>query len=606
MAQLHVLEKLYDLSGSKKIVFPFKGRATAQVAYFSQFPIDVKAEASSFYSNLGLSQSDIAVRLAQLRPRPVYVTRGKGGNVGLVVGPSGATDSVLLNTQWFRTWMRRGGTPALAEVRMDHLTTSTTYLMSQDELLWHFGEKAVRGPTYTPGTGGQPPTSLVAGQWRPFIELQERCLSWQVLDRYGGLQETLLLPALGSVQPGYTPFVKNGSWNRGYTFSLETAIDPSPELNNEIAEWCMGSDFVANGGEGLFGYLEPAETPPVQVDFLLRPTPGFFSGLSKDVLTATWDSARDLLSLGEKALEMGSVFPFPIVSKLVGYIVGLAHETQLTYIEVPSWAHTESSTAMNVPYAFIDITGAQYKKLYPVSSLPIEAQADVSVKMAELPDDMLFRVAFARSGFQYATVAYDETQLARDALRSGASLAEILFDDLADDKPARDYASLGALSTVAISKGKNRYVALPLTSADSDFVSALPIVFSRVSGVVTAAQDGYEIDSGQAHVAIASGANFSFTAPLTADETAMEFFTLPSWTAVIEIIEEGSESGKYLIDESRNTDDLRFTTSDDAIARSLPLLLGFSAEDFGATAFAGALGATPPVIVSEAERGVAT
>lgn len=505
-------------------------------------------------------------------PRPVYIIRGRGGRPALLLGPAGVQDVLPMDAVWFRQLGHKGyTTPNVAALFGPRVSgVPGTEAMSSSRFTWlSAGTKGefTDSPMITPDKVA----ALILPDWKEAALLQGYFFiarSWDAGYRH------ITAPYWCCRANGEFP-VAFINYNAAIHYGVSSrtpdkGVDAPP--GNIPSMWTghVGSHWNHAGGADTARWtVNPAGT-------------NAFVTASLEVLAAEkpkWDAV--LPTVAAKTVSWGSTFPWGFASTLIGFVVGVPGNEGAIMLEFDQLTAVSSGAVGRVTYGLWDITGADYKKMYPIGSLPNDAQASWSEKMAQLPNGFRFRVALDPTGLGYPVRSYDETIMARDVVRSGSSLTELLFDDLEDGKPPRSYSDLGAASLVAIQKGKNKTYAIPLDGSAGDFVSTAPLTFSRVEGLVVCTQATFQIDSGEALVAIRAGAAFT-AAGVTLDEVAQEFFSLPDWPSVLTMVEDQAESRSYLIDEHQNSGDLRWNLDADEHARCVPLLLGFNTYDFAA------------------------
>lgn len=561
------LDKMYTLTGAKRVLLPKPRMASSSVLYFSKAPIAQLAGLSAMYVAAGHTPEVAASLLKATACRPVYAVPGRGNRLAVLVGPPGATDNIPLNTQWFRDWLKRGMNPDVAAAMA---TGDFDLTYGAAKIKWDFGPSAVAKHPFVFGSGGGPaaPSQYVGGMMDLYGQgvLGQGYLCVETYRNPGS--SVAGARALAGQSAGYH-MVRTGYATVSIDANQAPSVLDSASMTRINERWCH-HDFLVESVSRKWRY-EPISGSP-------------YTSMSVTMLARSLSKAA---SIGLNALPVdvnavGSVFPFPCASRLIGYCVGLPHDTGIHVIEIEGTTNVTDAVIARVSLSLIDYTGACYKKMFPVASLPQAAQADALLKLSELPNDVWFRTAIIPAGLKYGSVSYDSTVIARDASRADGSLDE-LFYELTDDSPSQNYTALGALSLVAISKKKNDIVTVALAADDADFVSPSAIAFSRNgSGVIVATQNGFSIGSGEALVSIKTGASYS-VAGVTLDETAIAFFLLPSWAAVLETVAQGAEDHVYRIDEHVCTSDLRFDGSDDQLARAMPLLLGFDQYKFSST-----------------------
>lgn len=563
------------------------GRLTAAPLLFNRTPIALSPHAAAAYERSGYSGARISELLEGLRPRPVYALRSAPGTVGYLFGPPGATDGSPANSLWFRAALTRDDLAYQTQISPALAAQRSGPPLSQLE--WRHG----RWVTVVPGAEvvkGRVPAA-VAELWR-----QRKLLGGVAMlayDAQSSVRSVIAVPSSGILGSGlYKDYYKVGTpaWYFSLGYSGRSGVLGS--ANNGALQY-----FVHDGKElpCMMGDVNSSITSSSQHTYAgFQPMawrlPEPFVAPSVDL--ATLQGAVDWMAGSVSAVSAGSFFPFPLSSTLIGYVWGLPSRP-----DVIVWEGTpdqiDGKDVIRISRAYGDLNTDDYKALYPVASLPTEQQAEMQAKMDDLPPHVKFRVGVFPAGLSYGTLKYDETKLAAGIRKAGSVLDDLLFDHLDESKPPIGYGSLGAQSLRRIDKRQHVAVAIAISGDSGDLVSLATVTFARVEGVVTATQGGFEIDAGEAMIAIRSGAPSSFTAPVTQDEAAAEFFLLPSWADVMSF-EEEEQSVDYLVDENTISNELLFDLADDdERARVLPLLLGFERNDFAVTVGSVLLGALP-------------
>lgn len=511
----------------------------------------------------GVDGKPFTVHQAEMS-RPVHFIRGRGGRVALLVLPHDWITSSLPASSPLFGWFDRPVPPWMASWILDRSARRPV-----DHMKWYLGDDLVASDAapYASGTitYSTSPSNLTAA----LRSLYDSCALGQglaVAHRVYGTHQVVAGRAAGGVGPGV--YSSNWDVNAG-VFSL-SAPDPSKWLEAQAAyAWSQsGSDASASRVYSL--------TSPGHLHFVRDREP--------------WVDLASALGVSP-VVEVG--FPYPMITSRIGYVTGFPTAGGPIMIELESFAPTDSGLDCSVSWSSIDYRGSDYKRLFPVATLPADKRALVEGRLGSLPDGLWFRSALVPGGVDYEPGQdYEGTRLARDVSKVGSTLGELLFDDPSDGKPPVPYDALGALSVREVKKGRNTMFTVVLAADQSSFVSVAEITFSRAERKVIATQEGTTISSGQAAVALRVGAPASFVAPLTNDEVAVDFFLLPNWLAVTGDPSTEGQARDYLVDENLNSNDLRFDLDSDERARGLPLLLGFSRFEFSNIAAPLSLGLT--------------
>lgn len=539
---------------------------------------------SSRLSGAGHSVSDADYQKS-IAPRAVYLMKGQGGRPALLIAPSGLQTAAPFNSQWFRDFHKRPVSTDFASLTSNKVAGKDGgAAMSLSRYQWLQGEFATKAELGSLDENQMlaQANGVAANLWK--AQTRGRGISgivryWDNL-HYHTAGAMYLSPACGDMQAMWGYF--NGAEPHTICSAQQPAIAFASNTVIPGALWAGSMSSRCNYDNSGYFYNPAA------------------AGTGSDPIKAAEDALRAEVNAPWAgffaATQSGSTLPFAYVTARVGYIVGLPGFGGVIMMEFDNLVVDGVTATADLVWSTVDITGADWKRMYPASSLPPEAEAVWAGKIAELPNDFKFRVAYVPTGLDYKSRDYEETIMAVDVVRTGSTLDELFFDSPDDDKPPVSYAALGALSLQEIAKKRNRFVAIALDGAAGDFVSTVAITFSRETGLVVAKQDTVNLDSGEALVAIRAGAATTFSG-VTSNEVAVEFFNLANWAAVLTMIEDQAESYHYLIDENRNSHELAFTGTDDELARCLPLLLGFPTTQFAAGVGVQTLGLLNPVHV---------
>lgn len=621
----------------KKVIMRAPGRVTHPYWYLikenqtseyeSVIPGSVSSAMVQKWTENGMSADWITNAISRLRARPVYQVLGRGGKAALFVGPVGAQGaSAPPNHQWFRDmfkrplsqsqrWLQklvapgRYSLPAGAPYPIEDHRVSTHI----DELKWYTGPDVRLGRlSSVPGETTLVPGSGVFNRMRnkaPFMTGYRMDITDGAANNLDVNNiHTVYYPAYGSTAPGtsYHRYYVVGNGNAfielfpldqpGYTSAPSGGTKPpaAPQTLWQHSPWFFKSPTSTQRTDGVTGlhakypwYFDPARAYPASESNDVE----YFAVEALLAAQPLLQPFMDFCSDASRKNRAGSVFPFPIMGRRIGWALGLPHETTCFVYEIGgSSLDSLGQIIADCDYAYADITGAAYKQMYPVSTLPAAARAEVEERLNELPNDYPFRVVYSAAGFKYPEgMRYDETTLARDISKAGEELDAITFDDPDPGRPAVGYGSLGARSEAAISRGSNRLLAFALIPEDYDFVDLGPIVFKKTTGVAVATRGGLEIDAGDATIAIRSGASYTFEG-VTNDEVAQQLFSLATWAAYLATFAEGSERHWYRVDENICLTDGTLVGTPDETARALPLVLGFDRQAFAGAVASGLRG----------------
>lgn len=516
-----------------------------------------------------------------MRPRPLYLIPGRNGKAAFLVGEPGWTAPIVANDLGYRAWVSRGP--------IDVLERQTAWdgpdITSRDRLQWNWGEDAAIVSR---------PTSAIDD----FSIGEESFSLWLGLSLGQGVKvlekQTYASGRRGLHQVTFRATAQyECGWVRSDDYGTNDLSPRGGMTGTDLYSAYCG--FMRNDYRTTSTQLDSPQsnTNAWRFDPTLKSAWALRAQVALE--TACGLLRRALRGDTDPVAELGSFYPFPLASQRIGYVVGFGNQHGPLMLEVDRFSVKDDVIDCVVAWGSIDFTGADYKRMFPVETLPENKRADAAASLAGLPDDVWFRTVLLGTGLNYPSgITYADTMIAVDVERAGASLDELLFDALEDGSPAVTYNALGAKSLVAITKGKHSVVTTVLAKDESSFVSQVKVTFMRVDGVITAIQGGYALGSGEALVAIRTGAPYEFTSPLTADEVAIGFFAVPNWTALIDVADATAAARAYLIDENQNTSDLRFNVSDDETARAIPLLLGFDRADFSQIAGSLVFGVTKP------------
>lgn len=583
-------------------------------------PVPLSAEAAAAHRAVGYEGPALQEKADQLRPRPLYLLRGRQGQTVLLAGPVGETAAIPANTRWFRDLLKRPMTPKVHDLNRANILTNPKLPSWKWDL-----ETRIKYQVHP-----NPPSTLV------YHALQQEMIDlWRQRSGLGGIavfsahwdgkDSNVIMPTGPAIAPTYAGF-----WGRDTeTYFTWKAITPEamcglddhahlPKGRRVADEMAWGALNNQSGGFGgwwetwnkytstreyrLKWGMDSRENMPAGYPF----NPYVYARVSPTAGPGQFQQDHDYLvsqaaPFGEVGLDVssvriGSILPFPLASTRVGYVYGLPHEpAAITWTGVVTADGASQTLDFAVDSSTTYVTGAQYKRLFPLETLPADKAASLQTKWAELPDDMLFAVIHFPKGLGYRSVGYDETVLARDLRRAGETLDALVFDHVDETQPPITYKSLGARSVEAINKKKNGVIVLPLLPDGEGTTDLSEVVFAtQGDSFIVATRGGNPIDEGEALVAIKAGAPFTFASPLTADRVALELYAMPTWDELM-TMEGDSESTDYVVDEARLTYEGTFDfMTDDELARALPTLLGFDRSQFGAVVAAVAYGVPRP------------
>lgn len=501
---------------------------------------------------------------ARMQARPVFLIPGRDGKAAFLVGSHSWTDAVAANNVGFRSWQLR----PMTDVIDKSVSMAPSITDGEADFFWKFGADAK-----------QYLTSFVVTDWGwtyppELREYYQSCCLGQgvsVMVRYDAASASTVV-RMGRANGPLTPDVGIGGMTQDGRYFVFSNTGSPRNFDDSSSQFSPG--WTRSGGVPAFNAADQRLAPDqVHLGLVCKP----------------------LADLLEVAVEVGSSLPLALVSKRVGWVTGFPHDTGPIMLEIAEIAASATVNDLKVSWSSVDLTGAQYKRLFPVATLPSDKQEAVSATLTELSDTVWFRTAMNPRGFTYADgMSYDQTQLAVDVKKADGSLDELFFEALDAELPPVSYLSLGAKSKVAIAKGRNTFITTVLAADAYTFVSTTPINFVKTNGTIYATQNSLNLTNGEALIAVKSGAPVTTAAPLTLEEVAVGFFLMPTWAAVIATAEETGEARRYLVDENANSNDLRFNYSSDETARALPLLLGFDRFDFSCISGPLALGITTP------------
>lgn len=503
---------------------------------------------------------------ARMQARPVFLIPGRDGKAALLVGSHDWTDPVAANNVGFRSWQLR----PMTDVIDKSVSMAPSITDGEADFFWKFGADAM-----------QYLTSYIVSDWGwtyppELREYYHSCCLGQgvsVMVRYDSTSSIAgTVVRMGRANGPLTPDVGiGGAKQAGRYFVFSNTGEPR---NFAASSSQFSPGWTRSGGVPAFNAADQRLAPDqVHLGLVCKP----------------------LADLLEVTVGVGSSLPLALVSKRIGWATGFPHDTGPIMLEIAEIAASATVNDLKVSWSSVDLTGAQYKRLFPVATLPSDKQEAVSATLTELSDTVWFRTAMNPRGFTYADgMSYDQTQLAVDVKKADGSLDELFFEALDAELPPVSYLSLGAKSKVAIAKGRNTFITTVLAADAYTFVSTTPINFVKTNGTIYATQNSLNLTNGEALIAVKSGAPVTAAAPLTLEEVAVGFFLMPTWAAVIATAEETGEARRYLVDENANSNDLRFNYSSDETARALPLLLGFDRFDFSCISGPLALGITTP------------
>lgn len=534
-----------------------------------------------------------------MKPRPVFLTPGRNGRACLLIGHanwSNLTTGIVRpgDLLEFRKWFIRGGVQQAEQNMFPGRTAVTPRL---DELKWRFGddvkvvnEKAVGWNGFSSLT-----KDAMLQQWTS-LELCQGARVLAITSQGGGPKNiAVMIRAVGNTEMGFRTIGQESytgskvvNWEDVSLVGLSgTAL--TSVLSNVAIPVVLQGGWLASET-----FVNRADPPDCSIRLRVNPEPAAdVIQPYRDRMVATCGDLAAALGFTD-SFALGTYYPMPMVSQQVGWITGFGNDHGPVMIEVAELGVAGNNIDIVTEWASLDIRREDFLRLFPSTTLPADKKATVDASFSTLPANIWFRSILLGKGLKYPeSTDYTTTVLAKDVTRVGSTLDELLFDSLEDNGPAVSYESLGARSLVAISKGKNAFVALVLASDDATFVSQLQITFSKSGAEIVATQNGYPLDSGQAFVALKTGAPYTFSG-VTQDEVAISFFKMVSWAALTAALAEASVARAYIVDENQNSNDGRFNLSDDETARAIPLLLGFSRHEFSVITGSLILGVTKP------------
>lgn len=582
IASAKLKNDIYDLGAHKVLRLRMERQVTAQRVFFTK---DHKPtlRAGWLTKVAGLSHGSVEANNELMQARPLYFVPGRGGKAALLVGDRDWGD-VPANDLPFRRWMKRSGMTDHETQWLSRNAEQTDEINNPGIVGFYHGAYTydVSGALGDDNTGDNTTIDfpLAFSDWKTLGLGQGVKLLTHVHKEYApGIldyqRRSLGIRSTGSVEPGFVR-AGDGSLSSFSQFAVSAPVyadanagSPSPYVGLLQHHYLFNVHDVGQT-QGWFFVRRPEH--PIQQAAL-----GLLS------------SATPLATFLGVTVDLGCFFPFPCVSTRVGWVVGFGHSHGPVMIEIDSFTVKGGEADIVVSWASVDVTGAQFKKIFPNGNAPPTAQQRVVEGMASLPDDILFRTAVSKRGFTYRSVSYDACVMARDAARAGGSLDDLFFDDLDESRPPVSFNFLGAQSLVAISKNRNVFATVVLAEDSASFIKQGALSFSREvrdgQSVIICRQDQVgEITAAAALVAIRTGAKVVWqpqsSGGLTPTEVAVGFFTMPSWEAVTDVLDSTGVARDYYIGENSLTGDLRWNTADDEIARAMPLLFGFDRTPF--------------------------
>lgn len=589
----------------------------------------VTSDAVLAFKAAGDTDSAANARALALAARPVYLTNGTNGKACLVIGSPGGPDNPLADPVIVR-WLTEGkSTGVLAEIPVSEKIALADFMADgrQGDLPWR-GAGGVFSQTFGPSTGEASPSAAAID----FMLSSPRGLGYVSVFRSwidvgtGGSPATGRLDvryavgddasALMFVRDRHPTYADRGPMTAVISGLYAGAQAPLGYYFSELTTdkfsryplWLMDAWDVPYFGKLGTTPAYPWTTQQANAisgsgPMIWRASPRIPSlGLRHHAiakiasLTSAFEASYGVEVTGTPLCAC--LFPHPLLTTVVGWVTGLPHEIPVMLLDAQATTIAENGVAVNDFWASADIQGRDLAKIFPLWNAPASSRDMVETAYGALNPDVWLRSVLVSGGVTYGGVNYDATVFARDAVRADSSLDEILFDDPEDDKPPVSYLSLAARAALIISEKKNQGFSLPLVSDQRLVASRSKIVFSGDPTSIVATQDGLSLDPGEAQVAISMGAPVEFTAPLTALEVATGFFDLPDWAAVGARNDEAAESHMYCLDESALTRNGTMVTSDDALARAIPVILGWGQEKYTAAVVGGLYGLHPPVTVS--------
>lgn len=567
-----------------------------------------------------------------LRARPVYLTPSVSGNgMCFVVGPAGA-GNIPIDDPTVRAWLASGNRYSMVGKpgRFNNAANQQAAWMTDPDLRWSSGGVWVEhATTKRVWSDSQAPRALPS-EVRNWLTSAPRAVgvdAWRVT-RLSALSSGVVTCFFAKYANGSNgPVLRHGRTYASadpadyeekfigvtgaqYTADKLSGNEWTPQSHQRGLVELHDSDFASlhrftvRSGTSCPILEESRDgggwAVPFNWSFKLHATPPVGSLAEAYHLQAqamiTTARAVTGLEFPSTGYDVGSAAPFAFLTRQVGWATGLAHEVPFYIMDLTETTLGDQGVIVTDAWVAQDLPSGSIAKLFPAWNAPEAARPSVIAAYSDLDPNVWFRVASSLRGFTYGNIRFDGTTLALDASRAESSLDDILFDDLEDDKPAISYESLGARSLLTISDKRNRSVCIPLISEASPLASRADITFTISGEVVSATQNGAEIDAGEAQIAIRVGAKAIFSG-VTPSVVATTFFGMPTWDAVA--IPEGAqaEGHMYSLDEAALTVDGRFITTDDARARALPILLGWGQDKFASAVASTAFGVYNPEIL---------
>lgn len=588
---------IYDIGTHKVLKLRMERQVTAQRVFFTK---DAKPSLrAGWLAKLStLPHGNVELNNELMQARPVYLVPGRGNKLAILVGDRDWGEFPA-NDLPFRSWMTREGRTSFETQWLSANVDQSDQVNNPGIVGFYYGAStydvwgATGGGSNDPSTIGLP---LAFEMWKGLGLGQGIKLLVHVHKEYApGTTEyegrALGIRSTGSVEPG---FARAGDGSQ----SLSAVFDASAPVYFDSNEGA-GNPYA---GTIYHHYMYNINDVGQTQGWRLIPRPNHPKQQEALALLQRNQGFLDFIGVTP---ELGSFFPFPCVSKRVGWVVGFGHSHGPVMIEIDSFAVVKGEGDVVVSWASIDVNGAQFKSMFPVDQAPSAEQANVTAALSALSNDILFRTAVSKKGFTYGTVSYDDCVMAKDAARAGGTLDDLFFDDLDDSKPPVSFNFLGAQSLVAIQKNRNVYATVVLAQDEATFIRQGALSFTRVtrdgSPVIVCNQDQVgEITAPAALVAIRTGAKVVWqpqnNGGLTPTEVAVGFFVMPSWEAVTDLLDSTGVSRDYYVGENSLTGDLRWNTTDDEIARAMPLLYGFDRTPFAHAMGSMIFGVTKPEI----------
>lgn len=570
----------------------------------------------------GDSSADATARLDRLRPRPVYLTNSAGGKVCLVVGALGGDVDPYVDAG-IAAWMSTGRSPnVLSEVSpAGPYDSARLRALGFSDFEWRsagLGHRFDYGPI-----GNAPMTRLPSGTVAAIAGVP-RAVAFSIVAYAARNNSVAYTPAHGAVliKPAVgddTPGIYGLS---AVTPGFTTCFTDVDRPNNPAGTVTMlSTDSVFNGkyGSGLVDIMDiwegvhygPFTSHPSTVwssntpnESSVRPyalrrratkrvSDGLFDAYTSR-LSANAAGYAEATGFPLPVAELGLGAPFPFLSKAVGWVTGLPHEISIFVIDFMSSTVSDDTIVVDDWWLAADYPAATLQRLFPVWNAPSQDVERVNAAYASLDQSIWLRTVLSNKGFDYGAKTYDTTTFATNAIRAGSTLDEIMFDDLEDGKPPISYLSLAGRAALVISGKRNRAVTLPLVSDGRMIASRSMITFSGPPTTIVATQNDVQIDAGEAQIAILLGAPTTFADGLTGTQVATGFFDLPTWEAVTTGNGEQAQSHVYCLDEAAITVNGTMISDSDAIARALPVVLGWGQEKFSAAIAAPCTGMYGP------------